>query len=117
MDRISIRDLRLTTSIGVTEEERAAPQWVRVTVELHTELKAAGLSDDLAHTIDYHRTTTEIAALVESSSCALLEHLAEKIATRMSTIDGVHGVTVEIAKESPPVEEDVGAITVRIERP
>jgi dihydroneopterin aldolase len=116
-DRIVVRELRLATHIGVTDEERSSPQWVRVTVELNADLRRAGKSDDLAHTINYHWATNEIAAIVRSNSCDLLEYLAGKIATRMTKIDGVHGVTVEIAKESPPVEEDVGAIEVRIHRP
>ncbi|MDQ4058740.1 MAG: dihydroneopterin aldolase [Actinomycetota bacterium] len=116
-DRISIRELRLATHIGVTEEERGSPQWVRVSVELEADLRRASKSDDLSETINYHWATNEIAAIVRSNSCDLLEYLAGKIAARMTKVDGVRGVTVEIAKESPPVEEDVGAIEVRIRRP
>jgi len=116
MDRIVIRDLRVATRIGVSEEERATPQWVLVSVELEADLRSASESDDIGETINYHSVTTEIAALVRSTTCSLLEHLAEKIASRMSKIEQVHGVTVEIAKESPPVQEDVGSIVVRIER-
>ena len=116
-DLIAIRELRLATHIGVTDEERANPQWVRVTVEVETDLRRAGNNDDLTDTINYHWATNEIAAIVRSNSCDLLEYLAGKIATRMTKIEGVLGVTVEIAKESPPVDEDVGAIEVRIHRP
>ena len=115
-DLIAIRELRLATHIGVTDEERANPQWVRVTVELEADLRRAGKTDDLTDTINYHWATNEIAAIVRSNSCNLLEYLAGKIASRMTKVEGVHGVTVEIAKESPPVDEDVGAIEVRIHR-
>jgi 7,8-dihydroneopterin aldolase/epimerase/oxygenase len=116
MDMISINNLRLATHIGVTEEERSEPQWVLVSVELQTDLGAAAKSDELDDTINYHWATNEIAAIVRSSQCRLLEYLAGKIASRMSKIERVLGVTVEVAKESPPVEEDVGGIVVRIER-
>lgn len=116
MDTISIRSLRLATHIGVTEEERNDPQWVLVSIELHTDLRAAAKSDDLSDTVNYHWATNEIAAIVRSSKCELLEYLAGKIASQMSKIERVNGVTVEIAKETPPVEEDVGGIVVRIER-
>ena len=115
-DTISIRNLRLATHIGVTEEERSEPQWVLVSVDLHTDLRPAAKSDDLVDTVNYHWATNEIAAIVRSSKCQLLEYLAGKIASQMSRIERVDGVTVEIAKESPPVEEDVGGIVVRIER-
>ena len=117
MDSISIRDLRVATHIGVSDEERSQPQWVTVTVELQTDLRAASTSDDLADTINYHWAANEIATIIRSSTCKLLEYLAEKIATRMTALDDVRGVTVEIAKESPPVEEDVRTIAVRVERP
>ncbi|MGH2699572.1 MAG: dihydroneopterin aldolase [Actinomycetota bacterium] len=117
MDVISIRNLRVATHIGVTEEERSEPQWVLVSVELRTDLGAAAKSDALDDTINYHWATNEIAAIVRSSECRLLEYLAGKIASQMSKIERVDGVTVEVAKESLPVEEDVGGIAVRIERP
>jgi dihydroneopterin aldolase len=116
MDTISIRKLRLATHIGITDEERSEPQWVLVSVDLQTNLGAAAKSDDLKDTVNYHWATNEIAAIVRSSQCSLLEYLAGKIASQMSRIESVVGVTVEIAKESPPVDEDVGGIVVRIER-
>ena len=116
MDTISIRNLRVATHIGVTEEERSEPQWVLVSVDLQTDLRPAAKSDDLEDTVNYHWATNEIAAIVRSSKCRLLEYLAGKIASQMSRIERVDGVTVEVAKESPPVEEDVGGIVVRIER-
>jgi FolB domain-containing protein len=116
MDTISIRNLRVATHIGVTEEERREPQWVLVSVDLQTDLRPAAKSDDLEDTVNYHWATNEIAAIVRSSKCQLLEYLAGKIASQMSRIERVDGVTVEVAKESPPVEEDVGGIVVRIER-
>jgi dihydroneopterin aldolase len=116
MDTISIRNLRLATHIGITEEERREPQWVLVNVDLQADLRAAAKSDNLEDTVNYHWATDEIAAIVRSSQCSLLEYLAGKIASQMSRIERVDGVTVEIAKESPPVDEDVAGIVVRIER-
>lgn len=117
MDRITIRNLKLPANVGWGDEERATPQNVYVSVYIDADLRAAGRSDDLADTIDYDRATTEIGELVRTGSFRLLEHLAERIAGHTARLLGVRGVTVEVAKESPPVSEDVGAITVRITRP
>ena len=116
MDRIAIRDLRVETHIGASVDERDRLQAVYVTVELLADLSRAGSTDDLADTIDYGFVTSEIAELVRGSRCALLEHLAEKIAMRIAEVTPVSSVSVEVAKESPPVTEDVAAISVRIER-
>lgn len=117
MDRITIRNQKLEARVGWSDDERSNPQLIYVTVVIEADLHAAGRSDDLADTIDYSRATTEIAELVREGSFRLLEFLAERIAGHISRFKGVRRVTVEIAKESPPIAEDVGAITVRISRP
>ena len=116
MDSIIIRDLRVNAHVGVTEEERASEQLLVIGVEVATDLKKAGSSDDLADTVDYGLITVEIADLVRASRSALLENLAEQIAAHIAAIPGVNGVTVEVAKDAPPIEEDVGSVSVRIER-
>ena len=116
MDAITITGLRLETRIGVTEQERSHPQSVVMSLHIDADLARARATDELADTVDYHRVITEIAELVRSSNVRLLEHLGEKIAEHISEMDGVTGVTVEVAKEPPPVEEDVEAIGVRVEK-
>lgn len=115
MDRIAVRDLRVAGRVGVTDEERSVPQELVISVEVRADLAAAAASDDLADTVDYDRLVTDIAAVVRSTECRLLEHLAHRIAGRIAAIPGVAGVSVEVGKASPPVKEKVGAITVRIE--
>jgi dihydroneopterin aldolase len=117
MDRIVVRDLRVKSRIGVTGDERAAAQDLLINVELERDLTAAGASDDLADTIDYGWVIGEIAAIAEMGERQLLEKLADEIARRMSALEGVRGVTVEVLKVAPPVTEDVGPTGVRIERP
>ncbi|MBW3595237.1 MAG: dihydroneopterin aldolase [Actinobacteria bacterium] len=116
-DRITISDLRVSTRVGVTDEERSEPQTVLVDLELFVDLHAAGTSDDLRDTVDYDRVATGVAELVRSSETNLLEALAESIARHVCTFTRVERVTVGVAKASPPVEEDVGPIAVRITRP
>ena len=116
-DRIAIRGLRVPTHIGVTSEERSREQVVSIDVELELDLTSAAATDDLRHTVDYDRLTTEIADLVRGSEAQLLEYLAGRIAQRVCTADGVALVTVEVMKESTPVSEDVEAIAVRVTKP
>lgn len=115
-DRISISGLRVPARIGVTEAERAEPQVLVVNVELSTDLGPAGESDDLADTIDYDSLVTGIAQLVRETEVRLLERMANLIVGRVSLVSGVNGVTVEVYKEKVPVQEDVAAVAVRIER-
>jgi dihydroneopterin aldolase len=116
VDSIIVRDLRVKAHVGVTEEERSRAQLLIVSVVLYTDLRKAGKSDDLGDTVDYGRVTSEIEALVTSTEASLLEHLAEKIAGLIAAMPGINGVTVEIAKDAPPIEQEVGCVAVRIER-
>ena len=116
VDSIVIQGLRLDTHIGVTEEERETPQFVLIDLEVDLDLRAAGESDRVTDTLDYGIVTDEVAALVRSGSRRLLERLAEEIAGVLLAHMGVLTVSVDIAKESPPITENVGRIAVRIER-
>lgn len=116
MDSIIVRDLRVEARVGATEQERSQEQMLVVGLEIATDLRRAGKTDDLGDTVDYGRVTREVAELVAGSTSALLENLAERIAVHIASIPGVNGVTVEVAKDSPPIEEDVGYVAVRIER-
>lgn len=116
MDAVVVRDLRVTTHVGVTEEERQVPQDVLVSLEVLTDMAEASRSDDVVQTVDYGVLVHEVAKLIERSENRLLETLAGDIAAFVERISGVTGVTVEVAKADPPVEENVGRIAVRIER-
>lgn len=116
MDSIIVRDLRVKAHVGVTEEERSDAQLLVISLVLYTDLRKAGMSDDLADTVDYGRVTAEVEELVVSTQTALLESLAEKIAGHIAAMPGINGVSVEIAKDAPPIEQDVGCVGVRIER-
>jgi dihydroneopterin aldolase len=116
MDSVRVTDLRVQTRIGVTDEERASPQVVLVSFEVFRDLLDPSTSDDLKETIDYGSLVPDVAKLIERSETRLLERLAGDVASLIKRFPGVTGVTVEIAKESPPLDEEVGRVSVRIER-
>ena len=80
LDRIHIRDLKFRCILGVYPEERRDKQDITVNVVLYADLRAAGRSDRIEDTVDYKGVKKRIAALVETSSSFLVEHLAQRIA-------------------------------------
>ena len=115
-DIIRIHDLRVSTRVGVGDIERAHPRGLLINVELRTDTTAAGVSDNLGDTINYHEVASLVAEVVRSTEARLLEYIAERIATVLKEKYGKVGVTVTVAKEHPPIEEDIGAVSVTIER-
>jgi dihydroneopterin aldolase len=116
-DLVRIRGLTLKTRIGVSEEERATLRPVVIDVDLHTDTRKAGASDELADTVDYDRAVRTIVELVGSGENKLIERLAEEIAGMLLNTAGVARVAVEVSKADPPIDAEVEAVTVRIERP
>lgn len=116
MDLIKVRGLRVSSHIGATADERARPQGLTIDLDIAADLRAAGVSDDLSDTIDYGRVVREVEEVAQASDRVLLEHLAEEVAARIAQIPGVNGVTVEVAKDAPPIEQEVERVAVRIER-
>jgi len=80
MDRIFIRDLALRCIIGTQDFERREKQDVVINIELDLELRTAGMSDNVADTVDYKGLKKKVLALVENSRFNLVEALAEAIA-------------------------------------
>ena len=115
MDKIFIRDLALRCIIGIYPEERREKQDVVINVEMHTDLRKAGRSDDLNDTVDYKSIKKAILKLVESSGFQLIESLAENIADIALADKKVKQVIVTIDK--PGALRFAKASAVEITRP
>lgn len=115
-DRILLRGLRVMAFCGVLPEEQARRQPFEINAEVVTDMSAAGVSDDLADTIDYGALTDQLADLVETGRFALLEYFSQRIAEVLLVDPRVTEVTVEVLKLRPPVPQDLAASGVRVTR-
>lgn len=115
-DAIIFRGLRAEARIGVTPEERAEPQFLRIDLELERDLSRASASDDLADTVDYSAVTRRVVEIAGQNEVALLERLGELIAQDLLSDDNLERVTVVLGKERPPIPEEVEAVQVRLVR-
>ncbi|MBX3748004.1 MAG: dihydroneopterin aldolase [Verrucomicrobiae bacterium] len=113
-DRILIHDLEVLFHIGVPDTERARPQRLSLTLELHLDLSAAAAADDLERTVDYHAVSLWVRSLGEGRQWKLIETLAVEIAEGARTRFGVPSVTVEVKKFILPHARHV---SVRVQRP
>lgn len=117
-DRIEIRGLRLLGTHGVLPEERTRPQPFEVDVDLTVSMVDAGVSDDLADTVDYAAVIDRISAVVGGArSFLLLEALVAAAADAVLAADSrVEAVTVSVRKLQPPLAADLSTVGVRITR-
>ncbi|HKQ97025.1 MAG TPA: dihydroneopterin aldolase [Candidatus Polarisedimenticolia bacterium] len=79
LERLTLAALTCQVRIGVTEEERSAPQRVDVDLDLYAELYQAGRIADLGLTIDYREVSDRVRALLEGRTFNLVEVVAVAI--------------------------------------
>ncbi len=114
LDRIYIRDLLVRCIVGINPEERTKKQDVVINITLFADLRAAGESDQLEHTVDYRALKKEVLAVVEPSSYLLVEALAERIATICLERPLVQRAVVRVDK--PGALRFARTVAVEIER-
>lgn len=113
--RIEIRRLRVSSHIGVPDEERATAQELRVSVVIHVATAFAAMADDLERTLDYAALALEIQALAAARPRRLIETLASDIADHVLAARAVAAVEVVVEKFILPDTECV-AVSLRRER-
>ena len=106
------RDLSLYRE--VVERVRASNTDVVINLTLHTDLRAAGQSDDLDDTVNYRTVTKQVIEHVEQSEYLLVEKLAEQVAAICLGLGGVSEVDVSIDK--PGALRFTRSVSVEISR-
>lgn len=115
-DLIEVRGLKLKGRIGVTVEERSAPQPITISVALRCDIRLASATDDLSATLDYDAIVRRIATLVAEDGFSLIETLADRIARLLLEDSRVNDCWVRVAKTHAPLSEDVDEVAVEISR-
>ncbi|NLN75451.1 MAG: dihydroneopterin aldolase [Armatimonadetes bacterium] len=98
MDKITIREIALRCIIGIYPEERREKQDVIITITLHADLRRAAETDNVADTVDYKAVKKAVVNLVEGSSFMLVEALAQAVADKCLSFDGVQEADVVVEK-------------------
>ena len=112
-DTIEIRRLRLSTHIGVPDDERAECQTLLMTILMVPGQGFNGLGDDIARTIDYSAVAIEIQTLAAARSRNLIETLAVETADWLLNHHPLKRVTITIEKHILPDTECVAVHVTR----
>ena len=115
MDEIFIRDLLIRGVIGITEKEREQPQDILVNITIYTDIKKAGISDNVNDSVNYRTVAKKVLAHVESIKRYTVEALAEDIAALCLCEQGAQSVRVSV--EKPGAVRFSRSVGVTITRP
>ena len=98
-DTISLVGIVLYGYHGARPEERTLGQRFIVDVDLHTDLRVASRSDDLANTVNYSEVYQVVETIIGGEPVNLIETLAARSAEALlSHFSLVHKTRVRVAK-------------------
>ncbi len=114
MDIVYLEHLEIETVIGVYDWERAIRQTICIDLEIGTDIRQAGTTDQLKDTLDYGAIAARITEAVETSDFQLIEALAEHIATIILQEYKITWLRLRLAK--PGAVKNARSVGIIIER-
>lgn len=116
-DRMQLHRIELFGRHGVFEEERRLGQRWIVDLDLQIDLRTAGESDQLEHSINYAEIYNTVKQIVEEESYQLVEALTERIAdVLLEQYALISEVTVRVTKPNPPFDIHFQGVTIEMTR-
>jgi len=112
-DTVSIRDLRVSTVIGVYDWEREIEQALTFSIDMAADVSKAARNDDIRDALDYSAVAQAVRAVVTEGKFQLIETAAEAVAQRLITDHGLEWVRVEVVK---PISSEGYTAAITIER-
>jgi dihydroneopterin aldolase len=112
-DRIHVHGLEVLARVGVTANERAAPQRLVVDVTVAPRSTFATMGDEIMQTANYSAIALEVQNMARETEFKLIETLADVIAARLVQNFPVRSAVVEVRKFVLPGAEYVSVATTR----
>lgn len=116
LSKITITDLEVFFCVGVSDEERAKPQRLLVTVDMALDFSSAATSDRIEKTINYQDVTDRILKYGEGRNWKLIERLASNIADYVLSEYRPEAVLVEVKKFTIPQARHVSVSVTKTKR-
>ncbi len=111
-DYLYITDLQVNTKIGVYNWEQAIRQ--RLSINLEIPLDISECNDKIENTLDYAKLCTVITEYIENNTFALIETVAESVATIIKSNFNLDNITISVSK--PHAIANAGNVQIKITR-
>ncbi len=114
MDKLVIKDIKLSTRIGIHPWEQQCNQNLHLDLALQTNAKAIAEHDDIQQAINYDEIVQHILHFVKEHQFKLIETLAEQLAQQLL----MHFSTqwVQITLHKPGALQQASDVAIMIER-
>lgn len=116
-DEIRIEMLKVFAHHGVLPEETRDGQIFFVNAVLYTDVRKAGIDDNLEESVDYGTVCHFVTEWMQKNTCLLLEAVAEKLAKALLLkYHLICSLDLEIRKPEAPIQLPFGCVSVKIHR-
>ena len=112
---MKLSGIKIFPRIGVTKEERAAPQECQADVVIGGDWSSAAATDDLACSIDYCLVLEKVREAAAAREYALLETLAHVIAQSVLADFPVESVKVSVRKRPVVLRDMLDFVEIEVE--
>lgn len=109
---IALKGLGALANHGVYDFERTQEQ--RFSADVVMWVETAGATDDIAATVSYADIADETMAVLTGNPVDLIETLAETIASRVMSHEGVVGTEVTVHKPDAPIDHPFSDVSVTV---
>ena len=109
---IALKGLGAMANHGVYDFERTQEQ--RFSADVVMWVETAGATDDIAATVSYADIADETMAVLTGNPVDLIETLAETIASRVMSHEGVVGTEVTVHKPDAPIDHPFSDVSVTV---
>ena len=100
-DVILLEGIQVPAALGVTAAERRGRRPVLLDLEVARDLRAAGRSDSIRHTLHYKRIFEVVEDVAANQEHRLVEALGDRIARAVLAKFDAEAVTVTVRKPKP----------------
>ncbi len=114
MDQVFINNLLARGILGVNPDEREKPQDILINIVVFTDVRKAGVTDNLADTVSYRTIAKKVQRHAETAARFTVEALASDLARICLDESGVQRVRVRV--EKPHAVRFAESVGVEIER-
>ncbi|TAK11542.1 MAG: dihydroneopterin aldolase [Anaerolineae bacterium] len=114
MDQIIIKNLRARGIIGLNDWEREKPQEILINIIAYTDVRNAGETDSIQHSVNYRTLAKRAQQHAETAARLTVEALAEDLARLCLEEPNVQRVRVRV--EKPGAVRFADSVGVEIER-
>jgi FolB domain-containing protein len=115
---LRIKNLKVSTFLGVYDWEKQARRAVVLNIEAHLDDTGAGQSDAMKDSVDYAVIEEQVIARLEAGSYNLIEKLVTDVGNMLLELDRrISRVTVEADKPGALRQAESVSVSVTLSRP